>query len=143
MTANNVSELQSIIDLAWESRTSINAANSPQIFEAVETVIAELNAGRLRVAERQGVGQWTVNQWVKKAVLLSFRLNDNKLMRAGDLGFYDKVPTKFAHLCAPTSSRNEGSIRATQRAYSLVVSTNSAATTHFVPFLASTELGAI
>jgi 2,3,4,5-tetrahydropyridine-2-carboxylate N-succinyltransferase len=44
------------------------------------------------------VGQWTVNQWVKKAVLLSFRLNDNKLMRAGDLGFYDKVPTKFAHL---------------------------------------------
>ena len=98
MTATNVSELQSIIDLAWESRTSINAANSPQIFEAVETVIAELNAGRLRVAERQGVGQWTVNQWVKKAVLLSFRLNDNKLMRAGDLGFYDKVPTKFAHL---------------------------------------------
>ena len=98
MTATNVSELQSIIDLAWESRASINAANSPQIFEAVETVIAELNAGRLRVAERQGVGQWTVNQWVKKAVLLSFRLNDNKLMRAGDLGFYDKVPTKFAHL---------------------------------------------
>jgi 2,3,4,5-tetrahydropyridine-2,6-dicarboxylate N-succinyltransferase len=98
MTATNVSELQSIIDLAWESRASINAANSPQIFEAVETVIAELNAGRLRVAERQGVGQWTVNQWVKKAVLLSFRLNDNKLMRAGDLGFYDKVQTKFAHL---------------------------------------------
>ncbi|MEO8808302.1 MAG: 2,3,4,5-tetrahydropyridine-2,6-dicarboxylate N-succinyltransferase [Burkholderiaceae bacterium] len=98
MTATNVSELQSIIDLAWESRASINAANSPQIFQAVETVIAELNAGRIRVAERQGVGQWTVNQWVKKAVLLSFRLNDNKLMRAGDLGFYDKVPTKFAHL---------------------------------------------
>ena len=90
--------LQNIIDLAWESRASINAANSPQIFEAVETVIAELNAGRIRVAERQGVGQWTVNQWVKKAVLLSFRLNDNKLMRAGDLGFYDKVQTKFAHL---------------------------------------------
>ena len=98
MTAINHSELQSLIDLAWESRASINAANSPQIFEAVETVIAELNAGRIRVAERQSVGQWTVNQWVKKAVLLSFRLNDNKLMRAGDLGFYDKVPTKFAHL---------------------------------------------
>ena len=43
-------------------------------------------------------GQWTVNQWVKKAVLLSFRLNDNKVMRAGDLEFFDKVPTKFAHL---------------------------------------------
>ena len=98
MTQTSTDELQNIIDLAWESRTSINAANSPQIFQAVEQVIAELNAGRLRVAERQGVGQWTVNQWVKKAVLLSFRLNDNKLMRAGDLGFYDKVPTKFAHL---------------------------------------------
>ena len=98
MTTTNVSELQSLIELAWESRASINAGNSPQIFAAVETVIAELNAGRIRVAERQGVGQWTVNQWVKKAVLLSFRLNDNKLMRAGDLGFYDKVPTKFAHL---------------------------------------------
>ena len=93
-----ISELQSIIEMAWDSRTSINAANSLKIFEAVEAVISDLNAGRLRVAERQGVGQWTVNQWVKKAVLLSFRLNDNKLMRAGDLGFYDKVPTKFAHL---------------------------------------------
>ena len=106
MTSTKPSDLQSLIDLAWESRASINAANSPQIFEAVETVIAELNAGRIRVAERQGVGQWTVNQWVKKAVLLSFRLNDNKLMRAGDLGFYDKVPTKFAHL-------DEAALRAT------------------------------
>jgi len=92
------SELQSIIEMAWESRASINAANCPKIFEAVEAVISDLNAGRLRVADRQGVGQWTVNQWVKKAVLLSFRLNDNKMMRAGDLGFYDKVQTKFAHL---------------------------------------------
>ena len=98
MTQASIAELQSIIELAWESRASINAANSPEIFEAVDRVIGELNAGRLRVAERQGVGQWTVNQWVKKAVLLSFRLNDNKLMRAGDLGFFDKVPTKFSHL---------------------------------------------
>ena len=90
--------LQSTIEMAWESRASINAANSPKIYEAVDTVIADLNAGRLRVAERQGVGEWTVNQWVKKAVLLSFRLTDNKLMHAGDLGFYDKVPTKFGHL---------------------------------------------
>jgi 2,3,4,5-tetrahydropyridine-2-carboxylate N-succinyltransferase len=50
------------------------------------------------VATRQGVGQWTVHQWIKKAVLLSFRLKDNEAIRAGDLGFYDKVPTKFAHL---------------------------------------------
>jgi 2,3,4,5-tetrahydropyridine-2-carboxylate N-succinyltransferase len=98
MTESSTNELQSIIEMAWESRASINAANSPKIFEAVEAVIGDLNAGRIRVAERQAVGEWTVNQWIKKAVLLSFRLNDNKIMHAGDLGFYDKVPTKFAHL---------------------------------------------
>jgi 2,3,4,5-tetrahydropyridine-2,6-dicarboxylate N-succinyltransferase len=91
-------QLQSIIDLAWEQRAELTASNAPEVRAAVEHVISDLNAGRLRVAERQGVGQWRVNQWVKKAVLLSFRLNDNKLMRAGDLGFYDKVPTKFGHL---------------------------------------------
>jgi 2,3,4,5-tetrahydropyridine-2-carboxylate N-succinyltransferase len=80
---------QSTIELAWESRAEINAANAPEVVKAVDEVIADLNSGRIRVAERQGVGQWTVNQWVKKAVLLSFRLNDNKLMRAGDLGFFD------------------------------------------------------
>ena len=98
MTQTSTHELESMIDLAWEGRASINATNSPEIYQAVETVIGNLNAGRLRVAERQGVGQWTVNQWVKKAVLLSFRLNENKAMRAGDLGFFDKVQTKFAHL---------------------------------------------
>jgi 2,3,4,5-tetrahydropyridine-2,6-dicarboxylate N-succinyltransferase len=89
---------QATIDLAWESRASISAINAPEVRDTVESVIRDLNAGRLRVAERQSVGQWTVNQWVKKAVLLSFRLNDNKVMRAGDLGFFDKVPTKFSHL---------------------------------------------
>ena len=98
MTQASTHELQPMIELAWEGRASINATNSPEIYQAVEQVIGDLNAGRLRVAERQGVGQWTVNQWVKKAVLLSFRLNDNKAMRAGDLGFFDKVQTKFAHL---------------------------------------------
>jgi len=92
------SELQSLIDLAWEGRAEISAVNAPEVREAVEHVIADLNGGRLRVAERRGVGDWVVNQWVKKAVLLSFRLNDNKPMHAGDLGFYDKVKTKFAHL---------------------------------------------
>ena len=91
-------QLQSIIDLAWDARAKLESMNAPEVREAVEQVIAELNGGRLRVAERQGVGQWTVNQWIKKAVLLSFRLTDNKMIRAGDLGFYDKVPTKFAHL---------------------------------------------
>jgi 2,3,4,5-tetrahydropyridine-2,6-dicarboxylate N-succinyltransferase len=94
----NLQDLQATIDVAWEHRAKLDPTNSPELRASVEQVIKELNAGRIRVAERQGVGQWTVNQWVKKAVLLSFRLNDNKLMRAGDLGFYDKVQTKFAHL---------------------------------------------
>ena len=91
-------QLQAIIDAAWENRANVSAASTPEVRDAVEHVIADLNKGRIRVAERQGVGQWTVNQWIKKAVLLSFRLNDNKVVRAGDLGFYDKVQTKFAHL---------------------------------------------
>jgi 2,3,4,5-tetrahydropyridine-2,6-dicarboxylate N-succinyltransferase len=91
-------QLKDLIDLAWEGRAQISAVSSPEVREAVEQVISELNAGRLRVAERQSVGQWAVNQWVKKAVLLSFRLNDNQIMRAGDLTFFDKVRTKFSHI---------------------------------------------
>ena len=92
-------QLQHIIDNAWDNRANINATNATQeVLDAVEHVIAELNTGRLRVATRESVGQWTVHQWLKKAVLLSFRLKDNEVIRAGDLGFYDKVPTKFAHL---------------------------------------------
>jgi len=90
--------LQSTIDVAWERRADINAANAPDVLAAVEQVISALNGGRLRVAQRVGVGEWVVNQWVKKAVLLSFRLTDNQVMRAGDLGFFDKVKTKFSHL---------------------------------------------
>jgi 2,3,4,5-tetrahydropyridine-2-carboxylate N-succinyltransferase len=89
---------QDLIELAWDGRAQITAASAPEVRAAVDEVIADLNAGRIRVAERQGVGRWTVNEWVKKAVLLSFRLSDNKVMRAGDLGFFDKVQTKFAHL---------------------------------------------
>ena len=92
----NTDQLQSIIDNAWENRTNITAAVAPkEISDAVEHVLAELDAGRLRIATREGVGQWTVHQWIKKAVLLSFRLRDNTLMQAGDLTFFDKVPTKF------------------------------------------------
>jgi 2,3,4,5-tetrahydropyridine-2-carboxylate N-succinyltransferase len=99
-------KLQDLIELAWEGRGQITAASAPDVRQAVEDVIGDLNAGRIRVAERQGVGQWTVNQWVKKAVLLSFRLSDNHAIRAGDLGFFDKVQTKFAHL-------DEAAMRAT------------------------------
>jgi 2,3,4,5-tetrahydropyridine-2,6-dicarboxylate N-succinyltransferase len=92
-------QLQQIIDTAWDNRANFSAASAPQeVRDAVEHVISELNVGKLRVATRQGVGQWTVNQWIKKAVLLSFRLNDNVVMKAGDLAFFDKVPTKFSHL---------------------------------------------
>ena len=91
--------LQTLIDQAWEARASLGpSSTNTALREAVDHVIAELNAGRIRVAERQAVGQWTVNQWIKKAVLLSFRLNDNQVMRSGDLTFFDKVPTKFSHI---------------------------------------------
>src|SRR5689334_4868274 len=94
-------QLQQIIETAWENRADISAKSAPpEVAQAVEHVIAELNNGHLRVATRESVGQWTVHQWIKKAVLLSFRLRDNEVMRAGDLGFYDKVPTKFSHLTA-------------------------------------------
>ena len=91
--------LQQIIENAWDNRTQLSPATAPQeVQDAVEEVISQLNNGKLRVATREGVGQWTVHQWIKKAVLLSFRLKDNEIMQAGDLAFYDKVPTKFAHL---------------------------------------------
>ncbi len=90
-------QLQSILDAAWENRANISVQSAPkEVTDAVEHVISELNNGALRVATRDGVGQWTTHQWIKKAVLLSFRLKDNVLIQSGDLGFYDKVPTKFA-----------------------------------------------
>ncbi len=91
--------MQTLIDQAWEDRAGLSPKSVPkETLDAVEHVIAELNAGRLRVATRDAPGQWTTHQWIKKAVLLSFRLQDNEVMRAGDLGFFDKVQTKFAHL---------------------------------------------
>jgi 2,3,4,5-tetrahydropyridine-2,6-dicarboxylate N-succinyltransferase len=94
-------QLQQIIDAAWENRASLSPKGAPkEVAEAVEHAIAELNNGHLRVATREAVGKWTVHQWLKKAVLLSFRLNDNAVMKAGDLAFFDKVQTKFAHLSA-------------------------------------------
>src|SRR6266581_758007 len=100
-----MNSLQSTIDAAWEGRTELTPQSaSPALRQAVEAVIAELDAGRLRVAEKLD-GAWTVHQWIKKAVLLSFRLADNAAMRfapcigsAEPFAFYDKVPTKFAGL---------------------------------------------
>jgi len=96
MTQDN---LQSTIDAAWEDRANLSPKSAPkEVLEAVEHTISQLNNGSLRVATRESVGVWTTHQWIKKAVLLSFRLKDNEMMRAGDLGFFDKVQTKFSHL---------------------------------------------
>ncbi len=88
-------DLQKIIDDAFDNRASLSPSAAPaQVRDAVAEVIAGLDAGRLRVAEKKD-GQWTVNQWIKKAVLISFRLRDNEIVEAGGLNFFDKVPTKF------------------------------------------------
>jgi len=90
-------QLQTIIESAWEARTTLSPASAPkEIVDAVDHVINALDKGELRVATREGVGQWTVHQWIKKAVLLSFRLENNVPVASGDIQFYDKVPTKYA-----------------------------------------------
>ena len=93
---------QSIIEQAWENRANLSPeAVSGEIRNAVNAVLEGLNTGSIRVAERRSVGKWEVNQWVKKAVLLSFRLEDNKPMGAGGYTqFYDKVPSKFENYTA-------------------------------------------
>jgi 2,3,4,5-tetrahydropyridine-2-carboxylate N-succinyltransferase len=102
-----LSALQTIINAAWEDRSNLSPQAAPKdILDAVETTISLLNRGKLRVATRESVGVWTTHQWIKKAVLLSFRLKENELMRAGELGFFDKVKTKFSHL-------SEGEMRET------------------------------
>ena len=92
-----MTQLEKIIADAWENRANINTNTATtELHQAVNHVIAELDAGRLRVSTRDGVGCWTTHQWIKKAVLLSFRLTDNVIMKSGELGFYDKVPMKFS-----------------------------------------------
>jgi 2,3,4,5-tetrahydropyridine-2-carboxylate N-succinyltransferase len=92
-------QLQSIIDNAWEQRAELSPASAPkEVVDAVHHVIDELNTGKLRVATREAVGRWTTHQWIKKAVLLSFRLNDNTMMKSGDLVYFDKVQPKFSKL---------------------------------------------
>ncbi len=88
-------KLQQIIDDAFEKRASLSPADAPQnVRDAVEEVIAGLDDGSLRVAQKEG-GEWVVNQWIKKAVLISFRLRDNTLMPGGSTAYFDKVATKF------------------------------------------------
>ena len=90
---------QSIIEAAFEDRANINPTNAPAAIKStVESVLADLDAGKLRVASRIGDSQnWEVHQWLKMAVLLSFRLEDNILLDDGVAKYFDKVPTKFAN----------------------------------------------
>ena len=89
-------QLATIIDAAWDARDSISSATQGEVRDAVQTALAGLDDGSLRVAEKLS-GSWQVHQWLKKAVLLSFRLNDNVLVDGGASGApaYDKVPSKF------------------------------------------------
>src|SRR5713226_8184755 len=97
MSAPTMQQLQSTIEEAWENRERLSPGTAPaKIGKAVAQVLDELDRGRLRVAEKIN-GAWHTHQWIKKAVLLSFRLEDNRPIRAGLLQFYDKVPTKFEH----------------------------------------------
>ena len=90
-------DLESRITAAWEDRANV-MPQSADVREAVEAALGMLDSGEGRVAEPDGKGGWTVNQWLKKAVLLSFRLNDNRVMDGGSAGHpaFDKVPSKFA-----------------------------------------------
>ncbi|HUO99365.1 MAG TPA: 2,3,4,5-tetrahydropyridine-2,6-dicarboxylate N-succinyltransferase [Rhizomicrobium sp.] len=89
-------DLARTIDHAWENRDGLNFSTKGEIREAVEAALDGLDAGRWRVAEKLD-GEWRVNQWLKKAVLLSFRLNDIKLVEGGPGGgtWWDKVDSKF------------------------------------------------
>jgi 2,3,4,5-tetrahydropyridine-2-carboxylate N-succinyltransferase len=87
--------LQTTIEAAFESRANITPQNvTPEVRAAVETALSLLDTGNLRVAEKRA-DIWVVNEWLKKAVLLSFRIADNAEVRAGALNFYDKVPLKY------------------------------------------------
>ena len=91
-----MSNLQSVIETAFENRADITPANvTPELRDAINEVINALDTGKLRVASKDS-GDWVTHQWIKKAVLLSFRINDNVVMDGGCTQFFDKVPSKFA-----------------------------------------------
>jgi 2,3,4,5-tetrahydropyridine-2-carboxylate N-succinyltransferase len=88
--------LQTTIDAAWEDRANLGFATIGSVRAAVDQALELLDSGEARVAEPDGQGGWQVNQWLKKAVLLSFRLNDNEIIAGpGAANWFDKVPSKF------------------------------------------------
>ena len=89
---------KNIIETAFEKRADITPANTDQeVRNAVESTLKQVDAGEIRVAEKQG-NDWVTNEWIKKAVLLSFRMNENEIIDAGVTKYYDKVPTKFSQM---------------------------------------------
>lgn len=97
----DTTEIQSIIEDAFERRAEINPRNvDATTREAVMTALELLNQGKVRVATQRGVGDWEVHQWLKKAVLLSFRINDNVVLEGGFTQYYDKVPSKYTGMTA-------------------------------------------
>jgi len=92
-----MNHLQAVIEKGWESRNEWTMGNvQPEIRDAVEHAIQLLDDGGVRVAERQPDGKWVTQDWLKKAVLLYFKLHDNKLIHGGETNYFDKVPLKFA-----------------------------------------------
>ena len=95
-----MSDLQNTIGQAWEDRANISPAKAPaRVRAAVDETINQIDRGTLRVAEKIN-GDWVTHQWAKKAVLLSFRLYDNEVMKDGYSQYYDKVPSKFQGMTA-------------------------------------------
>ena len=93
-------QLAALIEQAWENRAALSPTSADRaVRDAVNETITQLDSGKLRVAEKQN-GAWVTHQWVKKAVLLSFRLQDNVVLQDGYSRYYDKVPSKFADLSA-------------------------------------------
>ena len=97
MSKPDLSSLEKAVDAAFEARDSVNSSTRGEVRESVETTLDLLDKGQIRVAERQADGQWRVNQWMKKAVLLSFRLNAMDIIAGGpgESSWWDKVPSKF------------------------------------------------
>ncbi|MGB9429934.1 MAG: 2,3,4,5-tetrahydropyridine-2,6-dicarboxylate N-succinyltransferase [Gammaproteobacteria bacterium] len=88
--------MRSTIDSAWERRAKLNPENAPpELRDAVETAIAQLDCGALRVAEKRD-GRWQVNEWLKKAVLLYFRIQPNQVIEGAGTCYFDKIPLKYA-----------------------------------------------
>jgi 2,3,4,5-tetrahydropyridine-2-carboxylate N-succinyltransferase len=99
-TTLSLKTVQSTIERAYEERTSITPSKvDEQVRSAILQVLSDLDTGRLRVAEKIR-GKWTVHEWLKKAVLLSFRIEENTVMESGFTRYWDKVPTKFAQFDA-------------------------------------------